>query len=281
MGLDPPPSRLAMVGGVDGRALARQVPWDGEAGAAFDSPPGVECRRVPIDPWLVPGTARSSAFTTSCHARRGIPVLAALRAEHDAKRPKRCARRGRPRPSRRRRRRGARRRARAVSVGRGALCVAGPAGVLADEQGPARPSRRSPRSGRRGVPGRCRLPASLKLNWQRADQRWLPHRSVAVVDGFRRAGQADITILNYEIVAAHREGLRAACLRRSRRRVTTSRTRGPSAHAARRRQRPVDRAALRPTGPPVANHEELIAQLRVLGRLEDFGPGHASHASSG
>ena len=51
-------------------------------------------------------------------------------------------------------------------------------------------------------------PASLKLNWQRETQRWLPHRSVAVVDG--RSGvppQAEITILNYEIVAAHREEL--------------------------------------------------------------------------
>src|SRR5919204_350443 len=51
-------------------------------------------------------------------------------------------------------------------------------------------------------------PASLKLNWEREARRWLPHRSVEVVEGpvaVPRTG--DITILNYEIVAAHRDAL--------------------------------------------------------------------------
>src|SRR5262249_27097665 len=51
-------------------------------------------------------------------------------------------------------------------------------------------------------------PASLKLNWQREAEHWLPHRSIHVVMGGGKAiPKADITILNYEIVHAHRERL--------------------------------------------------------------------------
>src|SRR5206468_1748185 len=54
-------------------------------------------------------------------------------------------------------------------------------------------------------------PASLKLNWQREIEHWLPHRSVEVVSGTSGAlPQADIVVLNYEIVHAHRERLIAA-----------------------------------------------------------------------
>ena len=74
-------------------------------------------------------------------------------------------------------------------------------------------------------------PASLKLNWERETAHWLPHRNVAVVDGrIAVPPTGDITILNYEIVAAHREAL---ARRRPRALVstsrTTSRTRRPSA----------------------------------------------------
>ncbi len=122
-------------------------------------------------------------------------------------------------------------------------------------------------------------PASLKLNWQRETERWLPHRSVAVVDG--RSGvppQAEITILNYEIVAAHREEL----ARRVPRALVIDEShyvKNPQAkrtHAVRRLAASVPSTGLRLalTGTPVMNHaDELIAQLRVLGRLEDFGSG--------
>ena len=51
-------------------------------------------------------------------------------------------------------------------------------------------------------------PASLKLNWERETEHWLPHRSVHVVMGGGKAiPKAEITILNYEIVHAHRERL--------------------------------------------------------------------------
>ncbi|MGB2710803.1 MAG: DEAD/DEAH box helicase, partial [Conexibacter sp.] len=122
-------------------------------------------------------------------------------------------------------------------------------------------------------------PASLKLNWQREIAKWLPHRSVAVIEG--RAAvppRAEIAILNYEIVADHREALarrrpRALVLDESHycKNPQAKRTR-----AVRRLAESMERDALRLalTGTPVLNHaEELISQLRVLGRLEDFGSG--------
>src|SRR5205085_10839784 len=51
-------------------------------------------------------------------------------------------------------------------------------------------------------------PASIKLGWQREAARWLPHRSVAVVEGrVAVPPTGEITILNYEIVATHHDAL--------------------------------------------------------------------------
>ena len=55
-------------------------------------------------------------------------------------------------------------------------------------------------------------PASLKLNWQRELGRWLPHRSTALLQGRRvgdRVPAADVTIVNYDIVAGRLAQLRA------------------------------------------------------------------------
>src|SRR5213076_3167421 len=89
---------------------------------------------------------------------------------------------------------------------------------------------------------------------------------------------ADITILNYEIVAAHREAL---ARRRARALVLDEShlAKNPQAKRTQAVRRlaaaiPEDGLRLALTGTPVLNHaEELIAQLRVLGRLEDFGSG--------
>lgn len=45
-------------------------------------------------------------------------------------------------------------------------------------------------------------PASLKLNWYHEIQRWLPHRTIAIVEGRNGNGKvaADITIVNYDIL---------------------------------------------------------------------------------
>ena len=122
-------------------------------------------------------------------------------------------------------------------------------------------------------------PASLKLNWQRETERWLPGRSIAVVSGTGATPKpADVTILNYDIVHAHRARLalarpKALVLDESH---YVKNPRAKRTKAVRRLADGMPEGALRLalTGTPVMNHpDELIAQLRVLGRLEEFGSG--------
>jgi len=88
----------------------------------------------------------------------------------------------------------------------------------------------------------------------------------------------EITILNYEIVAAHR----VALARRRPQALVIDESHYVKNPRAKRTQAvrrlasslPEDGLRLALTGTPVVNHaEELIAQLRVIGRLEDFGSG--------
>jgi len=131
-------------------------------------------------------------------------------------------------------------------------------------------------------------PASLKLNWLREIERWLPQRSaralvgtaadgrVGAADG--RAGAADITVVNYDIVAARVDELRelaprALVLDESHycKNATAKRT-----QAVGRLSAGVSREGLvlALTGTPVMNRPaELISQLRIIGRLGDFGSG--------
>ena len=89
---------------------------------------------------------------------------------------------------------------------------------------------------------------------------------------------AEITILNYEVVAAHRETLgrlrpRALVVDESH---LCKNPQAKRTQAVRRLAETVvpDGLRLALTGTPVLNHaEELISQLRVIGRLEDFGSG--------
>ncbi|HWF73003.1 MAG TPA: DEAD/DEAH box helicase, partial [Solirubrobacteraceae bacterium] len=114
---------------------------------------------------------------------------------------------------------------------------------------------------------------------QRAAARWLPHRSVVVVEGRPAVPPTgEITILNYEILAAHREAL---ARRRPRALVVDESHYCKNPHAKRTQAARKLAAAVVPgglrlalTGTPVLNHaDELISQLRVIGRLEDFGSG--------
>jgi SNF2 family DNA or RNA helicase len=123
-------------------------------------------------------------------------------------------------------------------------------------------------------------PASLKLNWQREAAHWLPHRSIALLEGrgVAPAPAADITILNYEIVAAHRESLgrarpRALVIDESHYVKNPQAKRTQAVRRLAASVRP-DGLRLALSGTPVLNHaEELVAQLRVIGRLEEFGSG--------
>ncbi len=152
---------------------------------------------------------------------------------------------------------------------------------LADEQGLGKTVEAlAAARGRRRLPGGRRLPGLDEAQLGSARRaRWLGHRSVAVIEGrVAVPPSADITILNYEIVAAHREAL----ARRRPRAIVIDEShycKNPQAKRTQAVRRlagavPADGLRLALTGTPVLNHaDELIAQLRVIGRLEDFGSG--------
>jgi plasmid stabilization system protein ParE len=125
-------------------------------------------------------------------------------------------------------------------------------------------------------------PASLKLNWLRELERWLPHRSARALSGNgggpSAAPAADVTVVNYDIVAPRLQelcalGPRALVLDESHhcKNAAAKRTQAVQRLSA---VVPREGLVLALTGTPVINRPaELISQLRILGRLEDFGSG--------
>jgi SWI/SNF-related matrix-associated actin-dependent regulator 1 of chromatin subfamily A len=124
-------------------------------------------------------------------------------------------------------------------------------------------------------------PASLKLNWLRELGRWLPQRTAQELTGHgarNRLEGADITVVNYDIVAARLAELsglapRALVLDESHycKNASAKRTQAVQRLAA---AVPGDGLILALTGTPVTNRPaELISQLRIIGRLQDFGSG--------
>jgi SWI/SNF-related matrix-associated actin-dependent regulator of chromatin subfamily A-like protein 1 len=125
-------------------------------------------------------------------------------------------------------------------------------------------------------------PASLKLNWMRELARWLPGRGAQALTGMGGAEEpipsADVTVVNYDILAARALALadtapRALVLDESHycKNAAAKRTQAVGRLAA---SIPSDGLVLALTGTPVMNRPpELIAQLRIIGRLGDFGSG--------
>jgi hypothetical protein len=280
-GEPPPPARLAFHRGVDGEQLRLEAGWDPAIADAFERLPGADgSRAVSVDPWVVD---QLDAFL----GEHGIPVTAdaddALREMREEHRRASDA--------------VARSRATAAEpieevaarLG-GTLAPFQWAGVryalearttfIADEQGLGKTVEAlTTLEADDAYPAVVVCPAAMKLTWEREAARWLPHRSVAVVNGrVAVPPQGEITVLNYEIVAAHREAL----ARRRPRAVVIDEAhycKNPSAkrtHAVRALAASVGPRGLRLalTGTPVLNHpDELIAQLRVIDRLADFGSG--------
>lgn len=281
-GEDPPGARLSASETVDGTFLRLEVLWDHDAGAAFEALPGAgdAGRTLPADPWIL---ERLDEFLT-LHGvgidSPGAAVLADLRAEYDEAiaqiRSSRVTT-AEPIPA-------------VAEVLGGELAPFQWSAVryalrtrrtfLADEQGLGKTVEAlAAIEADNAYPAIVVCPASLKLNWEREIGRWLPHRSVAVIQGRSAVPPTDeITVLNYEVVAHHREAL--ARLRPKALVVDESHLcKNPQAkrtQAVRRLAESIapDGLRLALTGTPVLNHaEELISQLRVIGRLEDFGSG--------
>src|SRR3954469_9608605 len=284
VGLEPPGAALVVEHTVNEPRFGLDVLWDEDTAGAFVALPGSDARSVtvPIDPWLL---APLEAFLLShdvAVAPSAEAYLGEVRAEHtDAiEHVRRSRARSAPPPDP------------PPRLAGGELAPFQWAGVryalearrafLADEQGLGKTVQAlAALEADDAFPAIVVCPASLKLNWAREAERWLPHRSVAVVEGRSAVPpRGDITILNYEIVAAHREALARG---RPRALVVDESHYVKNPHAKRtqavRRLAagiPEDGLRLALTGTPVLNHaEELVAQLRVLCRLEGVGRGGA------
>ena len=281
VGQAPAPATLALVDSVGESRLTLDVNWDPDTIPAFLALPACEAhgRSLPIDPYLVEPLEHYLRTFGVEVAANAAEVLERLRAEHDAAIVDVRRSRAHDAPAL----------ATEVVLG-GELRPFQRAGVayvlrarrtfLADEQGLGKTVQAlAALEEDRAFPAVVICPASLKLNWQRETQRWLPHRTVTVVSGTGTvAPAADVTIVNYDIVHAHRVRL---ALRKPRALVLdeshyVKNPRAKRTQAVRRLAESLTPGALRLalTGTPVMNHaEELIAQLRIIGRLEDFGSG--------
>jgi superfamily II DNA or RNA helicase len=281
-GEDPPAARLAVSETVDGTFLRLDVLWDPDVAGAFDALPGAghPGHTLPIDPWVVEALDAFLALHDVTVDGSAKETLAELRAEYDdALTEIRASRATSAEPI-----------AETAAVLGGELAPFQWAGVryalrarrafLADEQGLGKTVEAlAALEADDAFPAVVVCPASLKLNWERETAKWLPHRSVAVIQGRMAVPPtAEITILNYEVVAAHRQALgrlhpRALIVDESH---LCKNPQAKRTQAVRRLAETVvpDGLRLALTGTPVLNHaEELISQLRVIGRLEDFGSG--------
>src|SRR3954451_15080140 len=281
-GGEAPPARLALNVSVEGESFLLETLWDPTIGDAFERLPGTADggRTLPLDPWVVhhlDGFLATHGVAVDAPAEAALEDLREEAAEAAAQ-----IRRSRA-PE-------------ADPIAEVAERLGGElqpfqwAGVryvldarrvfLSDEQGLGKTVQAlAALEADDAYPAIVVCPASLKLNWLRETKRWLPHRSVEIVEGgvaVPRTG--DITILNYEVVAKHRETLTR--LRPEALIVDESHycknPRAKRTQAVRKLAEAVDRGGLRValTGTPVLNHaEELISQLRIIGRLDEFGSG--------
>ncbi|MEA2310471.1 MAG: SWI/SNF-related matrix-associated actin-dependent regulator of chromatin subfamily A-like protein 1, partial [Solirubrobacteraceae bacterium] len=281
VGLMPAPASLTLVESVGEPRFKLDVNWDPDTIPAFVQLPACEAhgRTIPVDPYLLEPLEHYLRTYGVVPAPAAQDVLARLRAEHDGAID-------------------SVRRSRAQDAGHleaearlgGELRPFQRAGVayalesrrtfLADEQGLGKTVQAlATLEADDAYPAVIVTPAGLKLNWAREIEHWLPHRSTAVVSGTSvTAPEVEIVVINYEIVHAHRVRL---ALRKPRALVLdeshyVKNPRAKRTQAVRRLAEalPEDALRLALTGTPVMNHaEELIAQLRILGRLSEFGSG--------
>ena len=214
VGQAPAPAALTLTEGVGERRFQLEVNWDADTVRPFLELPACEAhgRTLPVDPYLVePLEAYLRDPRRRGRAGRARrPGRAARRARRGGRRRPPLARPARASPSRWRRCSAA---SCAPSSARASpTCSTPGARSSPTSRASARPCRRSPPLEADGAyPAVVVCPASLKLNWAREAERWLPHRTLTVISGTGGAPRpADITVLNYEIVHAHHDRLARA-----------------------------------------------------------------------
>ena len=254
VGLEPAPATLSLIESVGEPRLKLDVNWDPETIPAFLALPACEAhgRSLPVDPYLLEPLEHYLRTFGVEVGPNAADVLERLRAEHDAAIVDVRRSRAHDGP------------ALAVEdVLGGELRPFQRAGVayalkarrtfLADEQGLGKTVQAlAALEADDAYPAVVVCPASLKLNWQRETERWLPERSITVVSGTGATPKlADITILNYDIVHAHRARLSLAQPKRARaRRVALRQEPARQAHA---RGAPARRRAARGRAAPRAD----------------------------
>ncbi len=277
----PAPASLILVDGYGEPRFRLDINWDPDTLPAFLALPACEAhgRTVPVDPYLLEPLEHYLRTYGVEPAVNAAEVLARLRKEHDSAIDD--VRRSRASTAET-----------VLNEDRlgGELQPFQRAGVsyvlqarrtfLADEQGLGKTIQAlAALEADDAYPAVIICPAGLKLNWRREIERWLPHRSLHVIQGTGVAPmEAEITVLNYEIVHAHRVRLQ---LRQPKALILdeshyVKNPRAKRTQAVRRLAEALPENAMRValTGTPVMNHpEELIAQLRILGRLSEFGSG--------
>ncbi|MDH3598877.1 MAG: SNF2-related protein [Candidatus Tectomicrobia bacterium] len=122
--------------------------------------------------------------------------------------------------------------------------------------------------------------ASLKLNWERETRRWLPHRSVQVVTDKTCQPEAEVTIINYDVlrwlITQDEDGVEKP-LWPPFQAVVLDESQAIKSPKAKRTRHALTLGAevgvrLCLSGTPVLNRPiELVQQLTFLGRLDAFG----------
>ena len=281
VGQEPAPATLSLVDSVGDPRFTLDVNWDPDTIPAFLQLPACEAhgRSLPLDPYLIEPLEHYLRTYGVEVGGAAQDQLDRLRAEHDAAigDVRRSRAQDAPPVAGEERLGGELRPFQRAGV---EYVLQARRTFLADEQGLGKTVQAlAALEADEAWPAVVICPASLKLNWQRETERWLPHRSVAVVSGTAAVPpSADLTVVNYDIVHAHRVRL---ALRKPKALVLdeshyVKNPRAKRTQAVRRLADalPPDALRLALTGTPVMNHaEELIAQLRIIGRLEDFGSG--------
>ncbi len=119
-------------------------------------------------------------------------------------------------------------------------------------------------------------PASLKENWKREINKWLPHRTVNILSGKGNIANVDVNIVNYDIVGRFVEPIMhlkpMGLVLDESHYVKTSKTKRTEAVRDIAKKVPQSGTVLLLSGTPVTNRpEELVSQLEILGMLSRFG----------
>ena len=116
-------------------------------------------------------------------------------------------------------------------------------------------------------------PASVKYNWAREVELWLKGRSVEVINGKPGAYSADITVINYDILAKHMGTLETLGIRT----LAVDEFHKIKSSTAKRSKLVRQLAGnveycFLLSGTPIPNrYKELIFPLEVIGKIDEFG----------